>query len=256
MILTPSVTQADEAPKELPGGWRLVWHDEFNGGQLDTSKWTAGDLALNTGTVEYYTPEDIYVHDGVLTIRSQKRPMGGRQYTSGLVSTYGKFAITYGRFEICTRLSKGQGILSAQTLMPINKSGSWSPQIDIAELLGHEPNKIHMLHQYGTVDKHKHYGGVYVGPDFSNDFHIFAVEWEPDEIRWYVDGAMRFSTKDNIPHMPMNIILITEVGGEWAGSPTKKTVFPQYHDIDYVRVYAKANTNIEIAGSKISKNAI
>ncbi len=228
-----------EVPQKSEKGWQLVWHDEFNGNELDTTKWTAEDAALEKNhEAQYYTPEDVYMHDGVLTLRSQKRAMKGRPYTSGLVETRGKFATVYGRFEVRATLPKGQGIWPAHWLMPDNNS--WPPEIDIMELLGHYPNKIFMTNHFvGPSGGYRAHGEVYVGPDFSKDFHVFAVEWEPNEIRWYVDGKLRFSTNENIPHVPMRIILNTAVGGDWPGYPTKKTIFPQYHDIDYVRVYAK-----------------
>jgi beta-glucanase (GH16 family) len=87
----------------------------------------------------------------------------------------------------------------------------------------------------------RHQGESYVGPDFSRAFHVFAVEWEKDEIRWYVDGVMRFRVNKNIPGVPMRIILNTAVGGNWPGPPGKKTVFPQYHFIDYVRVFERTS---------------
>ncbi len=241
-----------DVPKELAGGWRLVWHDEFDGNKLDSSKWVAEDAALEKNNEgEYYTPEDVSVHDGFLTLRSEKRDMGGRHYTSGLVETRGKFARVYGRFEIRAKLPKGQGIWPAHWLMP--DDDSWPPEIDIMELIGHYPNRIYMTNHFTSAEGGPTWhGDSFTGSDFSKDFHVFAVEWEPDEIRWYIDGVERFSTKENIPNVPMRIILNTAVGGDWPGYPTKKTVFPQFHDIDYVRVYAKINTSIEFADPKDS----
>jgi nitrogen regulatory protein P-II 1 len=77
-----------------------------------------------------------------------------------------------------------------------------------------------------------------LGPH-AQDFHVFAVEWEASEIRWYVDDKLKFSVKKDVPRVPMRIVLNTAVGGNWPGNPTKKTVFPQLHEIDYVRVYKK-----------------
>jgi beta-glucanase (GH16 family) len=75
--------------------------------------------------------------------------------------------------------------------------------------------------------------------NFFEDFHIFALEWEPDELRWYIDGVQLFSTKQNVPHIPFYLILNTAVGGDWPGNPNASTKFPQYHFIDYVRIYEK-----------------
>ena len=230
---------AGDPPQELPDGWKMVWHDEFEGSALDLAKWTPADAAYKKNNeLQYYTPEDVYVRDGHLTLRSQRRRMEKRFFTSGLVDTKGKFSLTSGRVEVRARLPKGQGIWPAHWMMPAD--GSWPPEIDIAELLGHFPDKVHMTHHFrmpdGSARKH---GEVFRGPDFSKDFHVFAVEWERDEIRWYIDRQLRFKSRDNVPSAPMQIILNTAVGGDWPGEPTSKTVFPQHHDIDYVRVYTR-----------------
>lgn len=228
-----------EAPAELPGGWKLVWHDEFEGDRLDLSKWTPEDAALvKNNEAQYYSPENVIVHDGVVTLRSERRARGGRPFTSGLIETTGKFARVYGRYEVRARLPKGQGVWPAHWLMP--DDNSWPPEIDIMELLGHDPHRVHM-HNHFTHESggHRSTGDSFRGPDFSADFHVFAVEWEKHEIRWYVDGELKFSTKEYVPDVPFRIILNTAVGGDWPGYPTKKTPFPVDHDIDYVRVYAR-----------------
>ncbi len=218
--------------------WKQVWNDEFDGIALDKTKWTAEDAALvKNNELQYYSPDEVYVRSGLLTLRSRRQAMGGRQFTSGLVETHGKFKLLYGRVEIRAKLPKGQGIWPAHWMMP--DDNSWPPEIDIMELLGHRPDKVHFNVHYSTKSGARSHGESFVGPDFSKKFHVFAVEWEPEEIRWYVDGKLRFSTRQHVPKVPMRIILNTAVGGNWPGNPTKKTPFPQYHEIDYVRVYAK-----------------
>lgn len=221
-----------------PKGWKLVWHDEFNSRSLDLTKWTPENAALEKNNeMEYYTPEEVYLQDGNLVLRSSKRAMGRRKYTSGLVETRGKFTLLYGRVEIRAKLPKGQGIWPAHWMMP--DDNSWPPEIDIMELIGHRPDKVHMTVHWSEGGRHRNTGESFVGPDFSKNFHVFAVEWEDDEIRWYVDGKLRFRTRDSIPRVPLRIILNTAVGGDWPGAPGRRTVFPQYHLIDYVRVYER-----------------
>jgi beta-glucanase (GH16 family) len=219
-------------------GWKLVWEDEFENNTIDESKWRVENAALfKNHELQYYAPDDVILKNGFLVLRSQKRSMKGREYTSGLVETQGKFKQAYGRFEIRAKLPKGQGIWPAHWLM--NAVGQWPPEIDIMELKGNEPHKIHMTNHYGKWPDNKHEGKDFVGPDFSKNFHTFAIEWEPDEIRWYIDGVKRFSTRKNVPAVPFYIVLNTAVGGDWPGNPDKTTKFPQYHEIDYVRVYSK-----------------
>ena len=134
--------------------------------------------------------------------------MGSRAYTSGHVDTLGKFKQEYGRFEIRAKLPRGQGIWPALWMLPANRE-TWPPEIDIVELLGHEPNTIHMTNHFGVWPKNKLEGKDFTGPDFTKDFHVYALEWEPDELRWYVDGDLKHSTRKHIPKEPFYIILNT-----------------------------------------------
>ena len=227
------------AAESLDEGWHLVWNDEFNGDTVDLSKWRIEDAALRKNNeLQYYTPEDVYVQDGVLVLRSQKRLMKTRDYTSGLVDTKGKFSQQFGYFEVRAKLPKGKGIWPAIWMLP--ESGKWPPEIDIAEILGHSPNTIHTTHHWGVWPDRKKTGGMYTtSVDYSEDFHVFAVEWSPQELRWYIDGEQRFVSSENIPQESFYLILNTAVGGDWPGNPNSATKFPQYHEIDHVRVYAK-----------------
>lgn len=240
---------AAEAPQELPGGWRLIWNDEFDGDSLDLSKWTPEDAALvKNNEKQYYSPEQVSVSDGMLTLTSIRKERGGRPYLSGLVETRGKFARAFGRYEVRAKLPTGKGLWPAHWLMP--DDNSWPPEIDIMELIGHYPDKVHMTHHFRGPDGRVHrHGEVYVGPDFTEDFHTYAVEWEPDALRWYVDGVLRYTSTRDIPNVPMRIILNTAVGGDWPGDPNKNTVFPQLHVIDYVRVYTRTPKNIDFVSA-------
>jgi len=232
---------AASAAPEKERGWHLIWHDEFDGDALDTSKWRAEDAALvKNNEMQYYTPEDVYVHDGLLTLRSQKRWKADREYTSGLVETKGKFAFQYGRVEIRAKMPKGRGLWPAHWMLPA--SGKWPPEIDIVEIIGHQPNVMYMNVHWGTWPDKKNKGKMFIGPDFSEDFHAFALEWDKDALVWFVDGKELFRENEYVPKEPFYIILNTAVGGGWPGKPNSKTKFPQHHDIDYVRVYAREIT--------------
>jgi beta-glucanase (GH16 family) len=226
--------------------WQLIWSDEFEGVALDTTKWRAEDAYIHfNNELQYYTPQDASVQSGWLRITSERRNFNGRPYTSALVQTRDLFAQTYGRVEIRARLPRGQGMWPAHWMLP--QSGQWPPEIDIMESLGNQPTRVYMTQHWGTPANHGSTGGAFTGPDYSADFHTFAIEWSPDRIDWLVDGVNRFSSTVNIPREPFYIILNTAVGGDWPGSPDGTTIFPQYHDIDYVRVYAPSDPGPPLA---------
>jgi len=245
-------------------GWQLIWQDEFNGRSLDTARWNV--LIRETskhGELQYYVPDEVYLENGCLRIRSQVRKYGSKEYTSGRLDTEGKFAPVYGRFEIRARLPGGQGLWPAHWLYPqerdwimekmmedavaagkerlIPEERPWYSEIDIMEFLGHEPTVLYGTIHYCAFDGvRKSSSGTWRGTiDYTKDFHIYALEWEPDSIRWFIDGNRIHATANGIPHKPHYIILNTAIGGSWPGNPDSTTVFPQYHDIDYVRVYQK-----------------
>ncbi|MGC8668496.1 MAG: glycoside hydrolase family 16 protein [Chthonomonadales bacterium] len=224
-------------------GWKLTFHDEFNGDHLDTSKWIDsypdGVRTHSNNEQQYYAPDGYEVRGGLLRLRAEKRSMGGMPYTSGIVTTYGKFSQMYGWFEIRARFPKGKGFWPAFWLLPADKR--WPPEIDVLEILGHEPNKVYMTNHWRDAQgRHLSNGGAWVGPDFSQDFHTFAVDWSPDTIVWYVDGVERFRSSRGVPAMPMYVLVNLAVGGDWPGNPDASTPFPSTMDVDYVRVYRRA----------------
>ncbi len=223
--------------------WILVWNDEFEEDQIDIDKWKIEDSYINKNNEkQYYSSDEVYVNNGNLVIRSQKRNKGEKEFTSGLVSTNGKYAQMYGRFEIRAKLPEGKGIWPAHWLL--NILGKWPPEIDICETYGQ--NKVYMTNHYESLNKAHSEGIGCEVLNLSSDFHTFALEWEPEEMRWYIDGIKKFTTNKHIPDIPFYLILNTAVGGDWPGNPDSSTKFPQYHRIDYVRIYRK-----DIEGTKL-----
>lgn len=224
--------------------WKLIWSDEFDGKTVDKTKWNISDEApVKNNEVEYYSPNEVYVENGCLVLRSQKKEMGGRPYTSGLVDTKGKFFDKFIGVAVRAKLPGGQGIWPAFWMMC--QDGSWPPEIDIMEMLGHNTHKIWFGHIFGRwPDIHRlGWDKTFKDKDFSADFHIYSVDWRPNRITFYIDGQSVYSTNQNIPQKEFYIILNTAVGGRWEGSheepgyPDNTTKFPQYNLIDYVRVY-------------------
>jgi len=246
---------------EIPG-WKLVWQDEFEGSTIDKNKWEHEVNAWGGGNneLQYYTDrgENSYVENGLLVIRALKEsysgPEGNREYTSARMRTLNKGDWKYGRFEIKAQLPFGQGIWPAIWMLPSDwVYGGWaaSGEIDIMELLGHETARVYgTLHYGGEWPNNVHTGTSFFLPerDFASDFHLFAVEWDTTEFRWYVD-SVHYQTQ-NAWHSAngtypapfdqrFHIILNLAVGGNWPGNPDPTTVFPQTMKVDYVRVYSK-----------------
>ena len=244
--------------------WHLVWEDNFSGSRLDTAKW---NVLLRERSkhneLQYYVPDEVYVENGNLRLRSRVRKYGDMEYTSGRLDTRNKFTPVYGRFEIRAKLPGGQGIWPAYWLYPQNRNWQmeyimseavvngresfipeerpWYSEIDIMEFLGHESNVLYgTLHYYSFDGQKKTSSGTWKGDvDYSKDFHIYALEWEPDSMRWFIDNQLIHKTASGIPHTPHYLIINTAIGGAWPGNPDSTTVFPQFHDVDYVRVYQK-----------------
>lgn len=245
---------------ERSSGWRLVWQDEFDGRTLDPSKWEFEVNADGGGNneLQYYVTNNARVKDGVLYIEARKEhhagPQGTREYTSSRLRTRLKGDWKYGRFDIRARLPKGQGMWPAIWMLPTDEAyGGWphSGEIDIMELLGHEPNRVHGTLHYSAPGN----GIVYQGTNFTlttgtfaDVFQVFRLDWEPHAMRWYVDGKL-YQTQTNwlskahgFPapfDRRFHLLLNFAVGGNWPGNPDARTTFPQAMAVDYVRVYRK-----------------
>jgi beta-glucanase (GH16 family) len=246
-------------PAPAPGTppvWTLDWSDEFNGTALDHSKWveeTGGD-GWGNNELQYYTnrPENLRVAGGNLIIEARKEEFALRPYTSARIKTAGLQERTYGRYEARIKLPAGQGIWPAFWMLgnDLGKAG-WPRcgEIDIMENIGKEPDLIHgTLHGpgYSAANGFGKASGLASG-SYADDFHLFALEWERGEVRWYRDGILYHTARpqlvagDWVFDHPFFLILNLAVGGDWPGNPDASTVLPQQMLVDYVRVYRRAN---------------
>ncbi|KAA3658753.1 MAG: glycoside hydrolase family 16 protein [Calditrichaeota bacterium] len=248
-------TSCDNANAPEDKNWKLVWEDNFDGpaGQSpDATKW-GYDIGTDWGNaqLEYDTDRPTNVSldgEGNLAIVARKENYKGSAYTSARINTRGLFETTYGRFEVRMQMPWGQGLWPAFWLLGVDYQTVGWPQcgeIDILEYRGQEPTRVH-----GTVHGPGYFGGNgvsnhydIIGGRFDNSFHLFAIEWEKDEIRFYVDDKpYHIITPDDLSgewvfDHPFYIILNLAVGGNYVGWPNENTVFPQALLVDYVRVY-------------------
>jgi beta-glucanase (GH16 family) len=268
MSLPSACGQSQTASSSIGSPWTLVWSDEFggaNGSAPDSSKWTVetGGDGWGNHELEYYTnrPQNVQIQNGSLVITALKEMYTGkdgvsRNYTSARMMTAGKFEQQYGRFEARIKIPYGQGMWPAFWMLG-NNSGTvgWPScgEIDIMENIGKEPTIVH-----GTIHGPGYSGAAGIGSSFSlaggqfaDDYHLYAVEWEPNIIRFYVDSNLYATrTPADLPKgakwvydHPFFIILNLAVGGDWPGAPDNTTVFPQTVLVDYVRVYKKSGAN-------------
>eukprot|EP01120_Amphizonella_sp_Union-15-10_P011767 TRINITY_DN5080_c0_g1_i1.p1 TRINITY_DN5080_c0_g1~~TRINITY_DN5080_c0_g1_i1.p1 ORF type:complete len:250 (+),score=40.73 TRINITY_DN5080_c0_g1_i1:41-790(+) len=229
--------------------WTLVWEEHFNGNSVDQSKWNLRNYFTHGPEGEIYLSDECYVSNGYLVLRSQQREVNGHKWTSCWLDTREKFAQQFGRWEIYAKLPAGKGMWPAHWLMP-NDNSCWPTEgeIDIMEYLGNDPSKP-LGPIYGTLHWSKDLvcssnlasGGVYPanGVDFTRGFHQYAIEWYPEGITWFVDNHPYHTVNRTqfTPVHPFYLILNSAVGGSWPGFPDAETVFPQYHYVDYVRVW-------------------
>jgi beta-glucanase (GH16 family) len=216
--------------------WQLTFNDEFKGSRLDTTRWSTEYPSGSNGEMQFYAPDAFRVSDGILQIEARPRPMEGYPYTSGIIITRETFSQQYGFFEIRARLPAGQGLWPAFWILPATPNVPW--EIDVFELHGHLPNNVFMAHHW--LDGNGEHGREtqrFSGPDFTQGFHTFAVEWNAEEIVWYVDGVARARTREGVPAQPMFLLANMAVGGNWPGFPDETTPFPSYMEIDYIRVW-------------------
>ena len=232
-------------------GYTLVWNDEFNGSSIDPANWTheLGNHGWGNNESQNYTasPENSYISDGKLVIEAKKQNSGGSAYTSARMITRGKQEFQYGRIDIRAKLPAGQGIWPALWMLGSNfGSVGWSDcgEIDIMEIVGHQPSTTHGTIHWDNNGSYASFGGdkTLAQGKFIDEFHVFSLIWDSQQIRWLLDDV-QFHSVDISPgtmsefRQPYFFIFNIAVGGNWPGYPDATTVFPQRMFVDYIRVF-------------------
>ncbi|MEJ5238043.1 MAG: family 16 glycosylhydrolase [Limisphaera sp.] len=254
------------ADAQVRPGWTLVWADEFDGpnGSRPNPEWWVYDRGgggWGNNELQTYTDRtnNCRIENGCLVIEAHRETFTGsdgitRAYTSARIKTQGRLEWRFGRIEARIRVPRGQGLWPAFWMLGTNfPSVGWPNcgEIDIMENIGREPSTVH-----GTIHGPGYSGGNAVGgrytlpggAELADDFHVFAVEWETNRIRWFIDDTVYFTaTPASLPtgrpwvfhQWPFFLILNVAVGGNWPGAPDATTEFPQRMWVDYVRVYQR-----------------
>ena len=249
----PAPTPLPTPPAPTPSGWNLIWSDEFNNtGLPDSSKW-GYDSDYGFGD-QYFTKarsENARVENGTLVIEARKESYQGAKYTAALIETRGKASWTYGRMEVRAKLPEGRGVWPAIWTLAV--SGGWpaSGEIDIMEYVGFDPDKV-----YANVHGRKDGTHYQSGPESYSllrpydNFHVYALEWFPDRMDFFVDGNKYHTYSNNGSNpwpfdKPQYLILNLAIGGEWGGQQgIDDSIFPQKYIIDYVRVYQQGAVSV------------
>lgn len=240
-----AITTIGYTTPESYAGMNLVWRDEFDGTSLNTRDWNyeTGDHGWGNNELQNYVSgtNNAKVANGLLTIEAKRV---GTSYSSARLTTQGKKSFKYGRIDIRARLPQGQGIWPALWMLGDNfPTVGWPAcgEIDIMELVGHEPAKTH-----GTVhwehNGHASFGGntSLRSGIFADEFHVFTITWDERSIRWYLDDVQYHVIDINgLPafHEDFFFIFNVAVGGNWPGNPDASTRFPQTMVVDYVRMF-------------------
>ena len=259
-------TEEVEEAVEKGTTWDLIWHDEFEGESLDLSKWSyqIGNGYNGWGNLEaqYYTDENVFLEDGMLVIEARKENLDGCEYSSGRIRTMTDdkqvlFSTQYGKIEARISMPVGEGLWPAFWMMPVDDAyGLWplSGEIDIVEARGRIKDEVNGSIHFGErIPNNKRMASAYSleNSDIS-EFHVYAVEWNTNEIKWLVDGEVYYQTSSwytvgnegvvqDYPapfDKPFYLLLNLAVGGTYdEGVLPKEKELPAQMKVDYVRVY-------------------
>lgn len=238
----------------------MVWNDEFSyTGLPDSTRWswdTAGNAwKWGNNEAQFYTKnrkENAFVKDGLLTITALKENDEGHAYTSARLITKHKGDWLYGRIEVSAKLPDGRGMWPAIWMLSTDDSyGGWpaSGEIDIMENVGYDPYVIVCsahTKAYNHVDRTQKNDKITI-PDCYTKFHLYALEWDPQQYSVYVDDRLVFTFhNEGTGYMawpfdkPFHLLLNLAVGGNWGGAKgVDDSIFPRSMCVDYVRVYQK-----------------
>ena len=255
-------------------GYKLLWSDEFDGEELNKNNWECmiGDGSPNTGwgnnELEYYTKDNVEVRDDMMVITAKREEKNGYHFTSARLRTQGKVFFTYGRVEARISLPEETGMWPAFWMLPEtsyhNKWWPYNGEIDIMEARGRVNDMysgaVHFANTSGTdqyeVVTHTFNGeGRTEKPDnektYISDFHLYSLEWDEDEMRWYFDNeligkvkdrAWKRTLSDGTIYSPFDydfhILLNLAIGGNFDDGRQPDPSFTKAEmKIDFVRVY-------------------
>lgn len=256
----------DKDETSLPGqnaysGYTLEWSDEFDGDSIDSNNWTyelgdGTDYGLKAGwgneELQLYTDtqENSYIktddeENTVLAIVAREDSAG--EYSSAKLTTNDLQNFLFGRIEARVKIPTGKGMWPAFWMLgESHETVGWpgSGEIDVFEVIGHEPNVIHSSAHWVNADLKKGTSTEFIdtGINLGADYHIYRLDWSPEELIFSVDDTEvnRVPIEADMKEFlrPSYLILNIAVGGNWPGSPDESTQFPQEMLVDWIRYYS------------------
>jgi beta-glucanase (GH16 family) len=258
-------SSSESSSSSTTSPYSLIWSDEFSTTQLNEDGWSYmygdgsnyGIPGWGNGEAEYYTKKNVRLENGQLIMTAKAESLGGKSYTSGRLRTAGKVSTTYGRIEASISLPAVAGLWPAFWMLPESTTpyGGWaaSGEIDIMEAKGRVNTSTSGALHFGDVGSSTY---ITNSQTFTNatfeGFHVYAIEWEQDEIRWYVDDRQFLSVtseqwwsansdRATAPFdVDFHILLNLAVGGHFDGYTLPPTGFSSAEMcVDYIRIYEK-----------------
>jgi beta-glucanase (GH16 family) len=225
--------------------------DEFEGVALDTNKWTVGMAWWGGRQPAWFSASNVVVRNGQLHLMMRKEPVpeqlkdrGYHDYTSAAL--HAKTRCGYGYYEVKARPMNSGGS-SSFWFQNVDQSAfpKWSTEIDVFELCGksamHDRRDYMTVHLFSTPDEKRHWqiGAYWESPKrLAEDFHVFGFEWDPAELRWFVDGALVRTVQNTHWHQPLFLTFDSETMPEWFGMPNDKDL-PSTFSAEYVRAWTR-----------------
>lgn len=247
-------------------GYRLIFHDEFNGKEFDTNKWIPEYLPSWPGNRRVCTP-DYRMENGILRLvidKNSKNEFDNGMYISGFMSasrtgmhhydpkkkplraieTEATQLNRYGYYEMRAKMQAGGGVHCAWWLIGFEDNPEQSCEIDIFEILGTDVNRIwSTVHSWkdSTVRYHTEHPW-FAGKKLAEEFHVYGFDWTPDSVAVYVDGIRVMSHRATVTYPLVQLISLYDnrkAKNGWTGTYDPAVPYPKSFDIDYIRLYKK-----------------
>lgn len=229
----------------LPGR-TLVFEDDFNGQSLNTENWSYVVRAGNTGQLQYYKQDNVYLEDGKLVIEAKKEAYEGHTWTSGRLESRNKKYWTFGRIDAKIKFPKILGAFPAfWTMGQNNLPNPYCGEIDIVEIMplnNPEINKVYA--NMWNCSSGASLGSQYIQSSSIDDWHIYSMEWTSDYIAILFDDLefhrwtfANYTTEEIVRYFENQYLIFNLAVGGQGGTPVSETNNMKMY-VDWVRVYA------------------